>query len=65
MTADERYAKCKTREELNEAYRADRYGADTFEYMAAIDKAYAKHLKKFQNLPSAKISQENICRPYL
>lgn len=52
MTADERYAECKTREELDKAYRNDRYSAETLEYMAAIDKAYEKHIERFMNLPS-------------
>ena len=46
MTADERYAKAKTRKELFDMYDMDRKSADTFEFLGACDRAYAKHYEQ-------------------
>ena len=43
MTARERYAKCKTLNELYTAYDRDRYGASTWEYLDAIQTAFTEN----------------------
>ena len=46
MTADERYAQAKTRKELFRMYDMDRKSAETFEFLGACDRAYAKHYER-------------------
>ena len=46
MTADERYEQCTSRKELDEIYHYDRLSADTWEFLSACDKAYAKHYER-------------------
>jgi len=46
MTADERYARAKTRRELLEMYDMDRRSAETFEFLDACDRAYVKHFDR-------------------
>ena len=52
MTAEQRYAHCKTIAELNHEYELNKMSADTFEYLNACEYAYSKRyaeLKQKQN----------------
>lgn len=42
MTAEQRYAHCKTIAELNHEYELNKMSADTFEYLNACEYAYSK-----------------------
>ena len=46
MTAEERYAKCKTIEELNDAFHMDEMSANTFEFLGACERAYKKRYRE-------------------
>lgn len=46
MTADERYARFTTLDELNKEYDMNKRSAETLEYMRAIDMAYEKHYER-------------------
>ena len=50
MTADERYAACKTRKELNKVYKRDKTGTYSKEYIKACDVAYSKHYARLYKL---------------
>ena len=46
MTAEERYAKCKTIEELNGVFHIDEMSANTFEFLGACERAYRKRYRE-------------------
>ena len=49
MTAKERYAKCKTIEELNRVHQLDIMSADTFEFMNACEYEYRQRRSELKN----------------
>ena len=46
MTADERYARCKTVEELEREYDMNIRSSNSWEYLNACGFAYKKHLSR-------------------
>lgn len=58
MTAEERYKKCKSLQELNEAYWYDSRSAETFEFWGACARAFEKRYGELLSEERAK--QENI-----
>lgn len=46
MTAGERYARCNTTQELARAYKIDKLSSDSWQYLDACQKAWAKHYKR-------------------
>ena len=42
MTAEERYARCRTLEELNREFRMDKMSAESWEFLGACEKAHRK-----------------------
>lgn len=46
MTADERYARCESIEELERLYDLEKRGADSWAYLKAIEDAFGKHYRR-------------------
>lgn len=44
VTAEERYAECKTIQELDNRFWYDKMSAETFEFLGACEQAYRKRL---------------------
>ena len=49
MTAKERYAKCKTIEELKRVHQLDIMSADTFEFMNACEYEYKQRYSELKD----------------
>lgn len=58
MTAEERYSKCKTFQELKDAYWYDERSAETFEFLRACNRAYEKRYTEL--LIEERARQEDI-----